>query len=424
MSWPTDMKAIVKRLEEEGGENAKLERARLAGVRLKEVTLSDATLRGADLAGARVVECGLDGVTLDEADLTEATFKDSDLSGASFTKAKLTGASFASSSAEDCDFTDADARGMRAKDTDLAGATFLRTNLSSAHFQDLSLAGAKLRDADLRNSKLTDVNLEDAELVGCDLRGADLSKVTLDQIEGATIRDVVEDASTKWPKGFVRDRKRPATSSDPKPAKPAQPPKKDADARGRLVGEVSTFGDPILVCDVDAAGSWHGAGDDGASKDYTALCEEVNDAGDAAIIAIDGTHRVAAWDMEGEGTAYVFRTGEAEILIVRPWMDDDEVDDEASAASALSKVAAKKPRTIGTLSLGSGGLLLLASARDANAVLGGKRPAVPSQLREDGDDDGDGIGVLVDLPPGEYELAHDTVEAKAGSARRCRIAKR
>lgn len=74
----------------------------------------------------------------------------------------------------------------------------VRVYLRRARLDRASLRGARLDATSLRDASLRDADLTDATLDRVDLRGADLTGATL---ANTTLRDVVHDASTRWPDG-------------------------------------------------------------------------------------------------------------------------------------------------------------------------------------------------------------------------------
>jgi Pentapeptide repeats (8 copies) len=90
----------------------------------------------------------------------------------------------------------------------LAGASLLGVDLWRAHLERANLARADIIGGSLKGAQLFDANLERtlfrdtilrAYFDGADLSGADLRRADLG---GARLRNVVADASTRWPEGF------------------------------------------------------------------------------------------------------------------------------------------------------------------------------------------------------------------------------
>lgn len=181
----------------------------------------------------------------------------------------------------------------------------------------------------------------------------------------------------------------------------------------KLLGIVTSFGDPLLLVDRTAALGWPGvgAGDD-FSPEYQRALEALD--GDGVAFAVGGM-RGALWDIQGEGAAYVFATGNG-LLLVRPWMNDDVVADEAEAAVRLAAVRAKRrPRKIAVVRIASGQLVVMGSATSGEVASEAAATAPWVRLGED-------EGILVALPCGDYEVTCDGVESDAGEARRCWLA--
>src|SRR5439155_2136638 len=82
------------------------------------------------------------------------------------------------------------------------------------------------------------------------------------------------------------------------------------------IGVVNAEGGPLLLADFRFAQSWHGA--EGDSSDYQRACDALDSEPRLEGIEIPISEgRGVLWEMEGAGTADIFRMSENHIAIVR-----------------------------------------------------------------------------------------------------------
>jgi hypothetical protein len=192
----------------------------------------------------------------------------------------------------------------------------------------------------------------------------------------------------------------PSPAPEPRtiPPRPKQPSLKP-------VGEVSSWGDPLLVVDAASAREWRGAGPDGKSPEYRRACRAIAKASVTPFSS--GAVRGFLWDVQGEGTVYVFRTPEG-LMLVRPWMEDG--DDEEETAGILAAVPSAKTISAGSQSFLSGGVAFLGSAYDARELpMKVSRKGVNSHGE-------DSEALLVAAPRGTCRLRCDRVKRPEGQA--------
>ena len=175
--------------------------------------------------------------------------------------------------------------------------------------------------------------------------------------------------------------------------------------RPRLIGHVSTEGGPILIADHELIATWTGV--DG--RDYAELVNRF-DADETPVVAIrrnglDGL----AWHVP-IGTVDVWRLGQGSILLVRVWVDRDEI------AADLAALPARDLTPLGFITISTGWLTILwAPENGAEAVSIDPADGLALNLSVGGS------GLVATLPVGRYECASDEVEIGEGMARRCFI---
>jgi hypothetical protein len=90
------------------------------------------------------------------------------------------------------------------------------------------------------------------------------------------------------------------------------------------IGHVSGEGGPLLLADLITVTSWRGVEEGG--KDYERACDLLAEApgGEGCAIAIEGGTGVV-WEMEGGGTAGVFRRGQDYVVVTDDTSGTSEV---------------------------------------------------------------------------------------------------
>jgi hypothetical protein len=91
----------------------------------------------------------------------------------------------------------------------LAGANLRGADLQEANLQEANLKGANLLRANLQEADLRGANLQEADLIWATLKGANLKGANLlrANLRGADLQEVIHDNTTKWPEGYVPDKR-------------------------------------------------------------------------------------------------------------------------------------------------------------------------------------------------------------------------
>src|SRR5262249_7107315 len=116
----------------------------------------------------------------------------------------------------------------------------------------------------------------------------------------------------------------------------------------------------LLLADLITVTSWRGIEEGG--KDYERACDllEEGPGTEGCAIAIGGETGVV-WEMEGGGTAGVFRRGQDYAIVTRIWPEDP---DDTRTFRVLAEVAAADIARIAELSIASGVLAILWAPED------------------------------------------------------------
>lgn len=172
-----------------------------------------------------------------------------------------------------------------------------------------------------------------------------------------------------------------------------------------LLGNVSTEGGPLLLADRAALANWSGVEGD----DYDRLCDALLISQPRALSVDLAGAAALAWNVP-TGTADVWRTGPASVLLARAWVNEDE------ELAQLAEPPMDSSELLGTVSIPSGWLVVLWATEPGNGVL-----AVEPQDGLSVDLSVGGAALVIQVPPGDYECRGDEVEVGNASAIRCLI---
>jgi hypothetical protein len=129
------------------------------------------------------------------------------------------------------------------------------------------------------------------------------------------------------------------------------------------IGQVSGEGGPLLLVDWKTAPAWRGIEDGGT--DYERACAAVNEEPlvEGRVIAV-GWGSGLVWEMEGGGTADVFRRGSDYVVVSRAWLG---APDDREAPRRLAEAITADRTQIGELAIRSGVLAVLWAPEDGRA---------------------------------------------------------
>jgi hypothetical protein len=181
------------------------------------------------------------------------------------------------------------------------------------------------------------------------------------------------------------------------------------------IGHVSGEGGPLLLVDRMTAISWRGV--EAGGKDYERACAvlEVRLEIEGGAIEID--HGVGlVWDMEGGGTAGVFRRARNYVVVARIWPKDP---DDSEAFLTLAAAHSVDLCKIAELPIISGTLAILWAPEDGRAFESIDPFGLPMGEMSMG-----GTGLTLELASGIYDCFHDSVVNAAGEVRRCHLIRR
>jgi hypothetical protein len=181
------------------------------------------------------------------------------------------------------------------------------------------------------------------------------------------------------------------------------------------IGHVSGEGGPLLLVDWKTAPGWRGVENGG--KDYERVCALLNEEPrvEGRVVTV-GSGSGLVWEMEGGGTAEVFRRGSQYAVVSRTWLEDP---DDLEASRMLAEAPVRDGIQIGELTIPSGVLAVLWAPEDGRAFESLDPEGLPT-----GDMSMGGTGLTLQLEPGVYDCFHDSVTNGAGDARRCHLVRR
>lgn len=165
----------------------------------QKLLMSSATIfkrKGIDFSGLDVALSDFRGSKIYSVNFTSANLYKAD-----FRNAEISGVNFESANLEEVDFSHDRLRYDASSNIE---ANFSHSNLKNAKLinlnleKDSSFDGADLSGAKLNGSLIR--TLRGAKLGGADLTGADLRNADIQDIN---LKNVIYDATTKWPEGFV-----------------------------------------------------------------------------------------------------------------------------------------------------------------------------------------------------------------------------
>jgi hypothetical protein len=165
-----------------------------------------------------------------------------------------------------------------------------------------------------------------------------------------------------------------------------------------VVGKVTGEGGPLFLVDRVAVEDWSGSDGDGA--DYARVMALPNLTGRFELRSGEGA---IAWEMEGAGTATLYRVRVGDLVLQRDWTASPAVLEPAPEATVL-----------GDLEIASGSLVVMwapvawSDLWDPPAVSDAGPLSMPTMLN---------VGVQVAVPPGRYTIR----EQPATDANRCWI---
>lgn len=180
-----------------------------------------------------------------------------------------------------------------------------------------------------------------------------------------------------------------------------------------IVGAVSVEGAPLLLLDTSQAAEWRGAG--GRGEDLSRATEAAAPYGMPGTALSIGLLHAVLWSIP-TGTITAWRSGKDEVVLVRSWLDEADIDDWMNAEQRLAARELASDSSIGpVLSVPSGWLLILWAPEDLTGV------DVPLEDGASLDLAIEGSSLVVRLQPGAYATYFDRVGDGANTATRCTL---
>lgn len=180
------------------------------------------------------------------------------------------------------------------------------------------------------------------------------------------------------------------------------------------IGYINTEGGPLILIDAFLAPKWKGIEEDGT--DYKRACSlfDSNQILEGGIIPIEDSHALL-WEMEGAGTADVFKKDENHFFIVRTWPVNPQ---DESFAESLAEMTPENLIEIGELLVPSNNLVILWATESGKCVESVE--ISKSGLSNDSRGIGDS-GFIFPLRSHHVRCFHDKVETNRGLGRRLHI---
>jgi hypothetical protein len=179
------------------------------------------------------------------------------------------------------------------------------------------------------------------------------------------------------------------------------------------LGYINAEGGPLLVADSVLVPYWKGI----EGPDYDRARAIFDDSPEIEGAAINiGPGRGLLWEMQGAGTADVFKNSESHICVTRIWPHDPR---DSTAPQSIAGRPVGHEEYIGDLLVESGRLTILWAAED------GSRLGLPSDAvhvgRPTGDMAIDTAGLVMRVSRSHFACFHDYVETSVGNGRRLHL---
>jgi hypothetical protein len=178
------------------------------------------------------------------------------------------------------------------------------------------------------------------------------------------------------------------------------------------LGYINAEGGPLLLVDGDLARHWSGV----SGADYGRACAlfDADPALQGSEIIVDDGQAIV-WEMNGPGTAGVFRENESHLVVLRPWLNDPT---SPNAPRRIAEEPIKSMTDIGQLTVGSGILVILWATEDGGTLdlaarLASGRPVGNLSI--------EGAGLILRVEKKVFRCLHDEVETAAGIGRRLHL---
>jgi len=179
-----------------------------------------------------------------------------------------------------------------------------------------------------------------------------------------------------------------------------------------FLGYINAEGGPLLVMDSVFVPYWKGI----EGEDYDRACAifDNNPKSEGAEIDI-GTGKGIVWEMQGAGTANVFKHSESHLCITRIWPHDPK---DSSAPRLIADQQVRRDQYVGDLLIESGRLVILWATEDGSSI---RLSSDADVSRPTGDMAIDTAGLVVRVSRSSFACFHDSVEVSAGVGRRLHL---
>jgi hypothetical protein len=177
---------------------------------------------------------------------------------------------------------------------------------------------------------------------------------------------------------------------------------------------VSSEGGPLLLADANVARKWRGVEEGG--HDYERACDLFDKNPDllGGMIAI-GKREGLLWELQGAGSAHIFRNNENNFVVVRAWL---ATPDDANMLLQLAQLEPQELTPLGILNVSTSILAILWATENGECI---ETLDVDDFERPSGEMSTEEAGLLLKVKGSEYKCYHDTIRIDGNSAIRCHL---
>lgn len=177
------------------------------------------------------------------------------------------------------------------------------------------------------------------------------------------------------------------------------------------IGFINTEGGPLLLIDSALARSWAGV----EGHDYERACEvfDWHPGANAAAISV-GSGSGLIWEMNGAGTANIYKTEDNGIVIVRAWLARNA---ETSELKTFAEEPTENLAELGVMEVDSNAIVILWATESGCGV----NDSASQQIRRPQQMNLDNAGLIIPLTSGQYEAKHDFIKRSGSEAWRLHL---
>ena len=185
----------------------------------------------------------------------------------------------------------------------------------------------------------------------------------------------------------------------------------------QIIADVSSEGGPLIIGTASIIKQWKGyEGNPGDDYSRASAVFDGNPSVEGGVIAV-GSGECLLWEMQGGGIASVFLSSNGSLVIVRPWLNSTDTEDDDCLSAAQEPIT--EGRELGQLTLVAGDALTIMWA--AESGLGFSDEDFSQTGNPDADLAVPGSALVVLTQQHMFTAIHDRVRGDWGEARRCHL---